>query len=60
MTAGVAAMTKPPAVAGAGSELCRILGLDGGGAKGFYTLGILRELEALTGRPVVAEIRFSA
>lgn len=28
---------------------CRILSLDGGGAKGFYTLGILRELEALLG-----------
>jgi len=25
----------------------RILSLDGGGAKGFYTLGVLRELEAL-------------
>jgi len=28
----------------------RILSLDGGGAKGFYTLGVLRELEALTGK----------
>lgn len=27
----------------------RILSLDGGGAKGFYTLGVLREIEALTG-----------
>jgi len=26
---------------------CRILTLDGGGAKGFYTLGALREIEAL-------------
>jgi uncharacterized protein len=25
---------------------CRILSLDGGGAKGFYTLGVLREIEA--------------
>src|SRR5262245_18564850 len=28
---------------------CRILSLDGGGAKGFYTLGALREVEALLG-----------
>jgi predicted acylesterase/phospholipase RssA len=33
---------KPPSV-------CRILSLDGGGAKGFYTLGILRELEGMLG-----------
>jgi predicted acylesterase/phospholipase RssA len=26
---------------------CRILSLDGGGAKGFYTLGVLREIEGL-------------
>lgn len=30
----------PPAV-------CRILSLDGGGAKGFYTLGVLNEIEAM-------------
>lgn len=30
-------------------DLCRILSLDGGGAKGFYTLGVLREVEALLG-----------
>lgn len=30
-------------------KLFRVLSLDGGGAKGFYTLGILREIEALTG-----------
>jgi uncharacterized protein len=29
---------------------CRILSLDGGGAKGFYTLGVLKEIEALAGR----------
>lgn len=29
---------------------CRILSLDGGGAKGFYTLGVLREIEGLVGR----------
>ena len=27
-------------------KLFRVLSLDGGGAKGFYTLGILREIEA--------------
>lgn len=27
----------------------RILSLDGGGAKGFYTLGVLRQIEALAG-----------
>jgi predicted acylesterase/phospholipase RssA len=29
--------------------LYRILSLDGGGAKGFYTLGVLREVEGLVG-----------
>lgn len=28
---------------------CRILSLDGGGAKGFYTLGVLKEIEAMMG-----------
>ena len=28
---------------------CRVLSLDGGGAKGFYTLGALKEIEALIG-----------
>lgn len=28
---------------------CRILSLDGGGAKGFYTLGVLRQLESMLG-----------
>ena len=31
---------------------CRILSLDGGGAKGFYTIGVLKELEALAGGPL--------
>jgi predicted acylesterase/phospholipase RssA len=32
---------------------CRILSLDGGGAKGFYTLGVLKEIEAMMlGRPL--------
>ncbi len=34
------------------ADVCRILSLDGGGAKGFYPLGILREVEALLPRPV--------
>ena len=33
-------------------EICRILSLDGGGAKGFYPLGILREVEALLPQPI--------
>jgi predicted acylesterase/phospholipase RssA len=32
--------------------VCRILSLDGGGAKGFYTLGVLKEIEALLGCPL--------
>src|SRR5207247_3560659 len=32
--------------------LCRILSLDGGGAKGFYTLGVLKEIEAMLGCPL--------
>lgn len=30
----------------------RVLALDGGGAKGFYTLGALKEVEALCGCPI--------
>lgn len=32
--------------------LCRILSLDGGGAKGFYTLGVLAQVEALVKKPL--------
>src|SRR5437764_8104001 len=32
--------------------LCRILSLDGGGAKGFYTLGVLREIEGMLKCPL--------
>lgn len=31
---------------------CRILSLDGGGAKGFYTIGVLKGLEGLLGAPL--------
>lgn len=30
----------------------RVLSLDGGGAKGFYTLGVLKEIEAMLGCPL--------
>jgi patatin-like phospholipase/acyl hydrolase len=33
-------------------KVCRILSLDGGGAKGFYTLGVLGEVEAMLPRPI--------
>lgn len=33
-------------------EPFRILSLDGGGAKGFYTLGVLKEIEASVQRPL--------
>lgn len=31
---------------------CRILSLDGGGAKGFFTLGVLKGVEGMIGRPL--------
>jgi predicted acylesterase/phospholipase RssA len=43
--------TEAPVLAGS-AGLCRILSLDGGGAKGFYTLGVLKELEAMIGAPL--------
>lgn len=33
-------------------NLLRVLTLDGGGAKGFYTLGVLKEIEAMIGCPL--------
>jgi uncharacterized protein len=33
-------------------NLCRILSLDGGGAKGFYTLGVLKEIEGMVKCPL--------
>lgn len=32
--------------------ICRILALDGGGAKGFYTLGVLKEIESMLQCPL--------
>ncbi len=34
------------------SSLLRVLTLDGGGAKGFYTLGVLKEIEAMVRCPL--------
>jgi len=35
-----------------GSATYKILSLDGGGSKGVYTIGVLREVEALVGKPL--------
>lgn len=43
---------SPEPLALASADLCRVLSLDGGGAKGFYTLGVLKEIEAMAGRPL--------
>lgn len=40
----------PPAYAAPSAKVTRILTLDGGGAKGFYSLGVLRELEGMLGK----------
>jgi uncharacterized protein len=39
-------------VARASNRLFRVLALDGGGAKGFYTLGVLNEIEGMVGCPL--------
>lgn len=36
--------------------LCRILSLDGGGAKGFYTLGVLKEIEGMLKCPLYKRV----
>src|SRR3954462_2964438 len=33
-------------------DLFRVLSLDGGGAKGFYTLGVLKEIEGMLNCPL--------
>src|ERR1700733_12704451 len=45
-------MPKAPETIKNDATVLRVLSLDGGGAKGFYTLGILKEIEALVGRPL--------
>lgn len=35
-----------------GERPCRILSLDGGGAKGFYTIGVLAQIEAMLKQPL--------
>jgi uncharacterized protein len=50
---GVTTVTGAPAPTV--DQPCKLLSLDGGGAKGFYTLGVLKEIEALCGRPLCEE-----
>jgi uncharacterized protein len=47
-------MNEPASIA-ASPEVCRILSLDGGGAKGFYTLGVLNRVEAMLGGKPLCE-----
>ena len=47
MNAGNTLTTEYPS-----DGLCRILALDGGGAKGFYTLGVLKEIEGMLNCPL--------
>jgi uncharacterized protein len=46
------ATDKPDACRNQPGGICRILSLDGGGAKGFYTLGVLMEVEGLIKCPL--------
>jgi patatin-like phospholipase/acyl hydrolase len=39
----------------ASPNVCRILSLDGGGAKGFYILGVLKQVEAMLGGQSLCE-----
>lgn len=48
-----AIVAQPAAPAGP----CRVLSLDGGGAKGFYTIGVLKEVEGLVGSPLCGRFR---
>src|SRR6266851_6392478 len=47
-------MSSAPQLA-APEGLCRILSLDGGGAKGFYTLGVLAQIEAMLNGKLLCE-----
>ena len=44
--------TSAAAAPASQSDNYRILSLDGGGAKGFYTLGVLKEIEGMIGCPL--------
>lgn len=46
---------SPESAASASATPCRVLSLDGGGAKGFYTIGVLNEIEAMAGRKPLCE-----
>jgi uncharacterized protein len=41
-----------PPPGGIGSACCRVLALDGGGTKGYQTLGVLKEIETALGVPL--------
>ncbi|TDY21972.1 patatin-like phospholipase [Paraburkholderia sp. BL6665CI2N2] len=43
---------REPGNTGLSDGKCRILALDGGGAKGFYTLGVLKQIELMLGCPL--------
>lgn len=45
-------MTSQTSAKNSSASTLRVLSLDGGGAKGFYTLGILDEIEKNVGRPL--------
>jgi predicted acylesterase/phospholipase RssA len=51
-TASANPKTSPLSSESREDGLCRILSLDGGGAKGFYTLGVLKEIEGLLRCPL--------
>jgi len=56
LQAGNSAIVESTTTANADNDAkqttCRVLSLDGGGAKGFYTLGVLKELEGLADSPL--------
>jgi predicted acylesterase/phospholipase RssA len=52
MTQSDASITNSINTKSSGDGICRVLALDGGGAKGFYTLGVLSEIEAMVHRPL--------